>query len=87
MLEIEVYEIRGKRPVHKVGDKTIIDEPRIVLEETDPICVHALATLLHYVVALDEGADPVKLGPTKMIESMHTCSAWTPGSPIRTAEQ
>jgi uncharacterized repeat protein (TIGR04076 family) len=35
------------------------------LEETDAVCVHALSTLLHYVVALDEGANSVKLGLTR----------------------
>ena len=65
MLEIRVHEIRGECPVYKVGDRMVIDGPRIVLEETDAVCVHALSTLLHYVVALDEGADSVKLGLTK----------------------
>lgn len=65
MLKIEVSEIRGNCPVHKVGDKMIIDGPRIVLEETDAVCVHALSSLLHYVIALDEGADPRKLGLSK----------------------
>ncbi len=65
MLEIEVCEIRGICPVYKVGDGMIIDGPRILLDKTDAICIHALSTLLHYVVALDEGADPVKLGLSK----------------------
>jgi uncharacterized repeat protein (TIGR04076 family) len=62
MLEIEVCEIRGKCPVHKIGDKIVIDGARIILEKTDAICVHALSSLLHYVVAFDEGVDPRKLG-------------------------
>ncbi|MEM3553840.1 MAG: TIGR04076 family protein, partial [Candidatus Bathyarchaeia archaeon] len=65
MLEIEVVEIRGNCPVHRVGDRITIEGPRIVLERTDALCTHALSVLLHYVVALDEGADPVKLGLTK----------------------
>ncbi len=64
MLEIKVHEIRGKCPVYKVGDKLVVDGARIVLDRTDAVCVHALSTLLHYVVALDEGADPVRLGLT-----------------------
>lgn len=62
MLEIKVCEIRGKCPVYKVGDAMRIEGPKIVLDNTDAICVHAFSTLLHYVVALEEGADPVKLG-------------------------
>lgn len=65
MLEIEVCEIRGKCPVHKVGDKTVIDGPKIVLDKTDAVCVHALSSLLHYVIALDENVDPKKLGLSK----------------------
>ncbi len=65
MLEIKVREVRGNCPVYKVGDKIVIDDPRILLDKTDAVCVHALSTLLHYVVALEEGADPVKLGLSK----------------------
>ena len=65
MLIIEVSEIKGKCPVYKKGDKIVIDGPEIVLEKTDAICIHALAPLLHYVVALRDGADPRKLGLSK----------------------
>ena len=51
--------------MYKVGDRVIIDGPRILLDKTDATCVHAFSTLLHYVVALEEGADPVKLGLSK----------------------
>jgi uncharacterized repeat protein (TIGR04076 family) len=30
MLEIVVYEIKGKCPVYKTGDKIVIDDPEIV---------------------------------------------------------
>ena len=62
MLQIEVCEIKGKCPVYKVGDKMTIKGASVLMDKTDAICIHALATLLHYVVALDEGVDPVKLG-------------------------
>jgi len=66
LLEIEVWEIRGVCPVFKKGDKIIIiDPPKIVLEKTDAICIHALPSLLHYAIALNEGVDPVKLGLSK----------------------
>lgn len=48
--------------MHKIGDKIVVDGPRIDLEKTDAVCVHALPSLLHYVVALREGFDPTKLG-------------------------
>jgi uncharacterized repeat protein (TIGR04076 family) len=65
MLEIEVVEVRGKCPVHRVGDKILIDGASIVLDKTDALCIHAFSVILHYAVALDESADPVKLGLTK----------------------
>ncbi len=65
MLEIKVCKIKGECPVYKVGDKITIDGPKILLDKTDAVCVHALSTLLHYVVALEGGADPVKLGLSK----------------------
>jgi len=71
MLVIEVCEVRGTCPVYKVGDKIVIDDPEVVLEETDALCTHALSVLLHYVVALEEGADPVKLGLTRPEDKDH----------------
>jgi uncharacterized repeat protein (TIGR04076 family) len=71
VLEIEVVEVRGSCPVHKVGDRILIDGAKIVLNETDALCVHALPILLHYAVALDEGTDPVKLGLTKPKDREH----------------
>lgn len=51
--------------MYTVGDRIVINDARILLNKTHAICVHALSTLLHYVVALNEGADPVKLGLSK----------------------
>jgi uncharacterized repeat protein (TIGR04076 family) len=82
MLEIEVCEVRGKCPVHKVGDKIVIDDPKIVLRETDSLCTHALSSLLHYVLALEEGADPVKLGLSKSSDREHAyIQCVDPGEP------
>jgi uncharacterized repeat protein (TIGR04076 family) len=65
MLEIEVVEVRGFCPVYKVGDKIVVDDPKIVLGKTDALCTHALSSLLHYVIVLERGADPVELGLSK----------------------
>jgi len=80
MLEIKVCDIKGKCPVHKLGDKIVVDGPRIVLEETDAVCVHALSSLLHYVIALDEGVDPRKLGLSKERENAYI-QCVDPGEP------
>jgi len=71
MLEIEVYEIKGHYPVHRIGDKIMIDGPNLLLERTNAVCIHALSSLLHYVVALDHGVDPVDLGLTKPEDREH----------------
>ncbi|MBS7637783.1 TIGR04076 family protein [Candidatus Bathyarchaeota archaeon] len=71
MLEIEVVEVRGFCPVHRLGDRVVIEGPRILLERTDALCIHALSVILHYAVALDEGADPVKLGLTRPEDRDH----------------
>ena len=71
MLEVEVCEIRGKCPVYKMGDGLVIDGPRIVFEGTDAICIHALASLHHYFIALREGVSPKKLGLSKDEENAY----------------
>ena len=71
MLEIEVCEIRGRCPVYKVGDRIVIDEPKIVLDKTDALCTHALSTLLHYVNILEHDWCPVKLGLTRAEDPEH----------------
>ena len=62
---IRVKEIRGNCVVFKGGEKIVIEGPEINLKETDKICIHALGPLLHYVVAIREGVDPIKLGLAK----------------------
>ncbi len=62
MLEIVVRKVRGKCPVHAVGDRIVINGPRIMSSQTDALCTHALATLLHYTTILEHEWYPVKLG-------------------------
>lgn len=64
-LVIKVREIRGECPVYEKGDKIVIEGPKIKLEETDAICVHALACLSTFLVALRDGAPPPELGLAK----------------------
>ena len=83
MLEIEVVEVRGYCPVYKVGDKIVIDDPAIVLEKTDALCVHALSSLLHYVLVLERSGDPVELGLTKPEDREHAyIQCLDPGEPF-----
>lgn len=82
MLRIEVVEVRGVCPVYKVGDRIMVDDPKIVLPETDALCTHALSSLLHYIIALERGIDPVSLGLTKQASSTHAyIQCVDPGEP------
>lgn len=64
MLEIVVHQIKGHCPVYKIGDKIIIDDPKIDLKKTDALCTHALSALLHYALILEYNWCSVKLGLT-----------------------
>jgi uncharacterized repeat protein (TIGR04076 family) len=82
LLEIEVVEVRGRCPVHRVGDKAVVDGPRVVLDRTDALCVHALSSLLHYVPVLERGGDPVELGLTRPEDREHAyVQCLDPGEP------
>jgi uncharacterized repeat protein (TIGR04076 family) len=79
-MEIVVKEIKGTCPVFKIGDKIVIEGPKINLQETDNLCIHALPSILHYSLALREGADPVALGlSTKKNRAYIQCvDPWKP---------
>ena len=82
MLEITVCEIRGKCPVHKVGDRIVIDDPKILLYQTDALCTHALSSLLHYALILESGKDSVELGLSKPDDREHAyIQCVDPGEP------
>ena len=65
-LIIVVKEIKGNCPVYRVGDRIVLDEGyRINLEETDNVCMHSMASVMPYYVALYRGVDPKELGLSK----------------------
>lgn len=61
-LVIGVREIHGNCPVFNVGDKTVVESPRIIVEKTDNICIHAFGCMLSMIVALTRGISFKKLG-------------------------
>ena len=82
MLEIKVREIRDKCPVYNVGDRIVIDDPKILLDKTNALCTHALSTLLHYITILEHDWCPVKLGLTKPEDPEHAyMQCVDPGQP------
>jgi uncharacterized repeat protein (TIGR04076 family) len=61
-LIITVREIRGKCPVFNVGDKIVIEQPKMVLEKTDRLCVHAFGAMLSMIIPLSKGISFKDLG-------------------------
>lgn len=82
MIEIIVHKIKGKCPVHRVGDKIVIQDPEIIINETDKLCTHALSTILHYTTILERNWCPVELGLTRKEDPKHAyMQCVDPGSP------
>jgi uncharacterized repeat protein (TIGR04076 family) len=71
MLEITVHDIKGSCPVYKIGDRVVIKNPNIVLDQTTALCAHALPTMLHYALILEYSWCPLKLGLTKEDDQDH----------------
>ena len=62
-LIISVVSIKGRCPVYEVGHRIVIDEGyRLNLAETNGICIHSLASVMPYYVALSKGVSPAELG-------------------------
>ena len=56
-LVIRVKEIKGNCPLFKVGDSFYINNGHILVSK-DPLCMHSLACILPYYVALSRGVPP-----------------------------
>lgn len=61
-LVVTVKKVRGTCPVFKVGDKIVIESPKIIPEKTDALCVHALGSMLSMIIALSHGVGFKELG-------------------------
>jgi uncharacterized repeat protein (TIGR04076 family) len=62
-LIIRVSSIKGRCPVYEVGHKIVIDEGyKLNLRETTSVCMHSLASIMPYYVALSKGVPPAQLG-------------------------
>jgi len=80
-LIITAKEIRGKCPVFKVGDKIVIQEPDVVLEKTDALCIHAVASMLSMIIALSRGVSFKELGLAKQEGEVGYVQCLDPGPP------
>lgn len=80
-LIITVKEIRGNCPVFKTGDKIVIESPKIIVKETDNLCVHALGCMLSMLVPLSHGESFQKLGLSKEEGEKGYVQCLDPGKP------
>ncbi len=61
---VRVVEVKGHCPAYSIGDAfRIVDGFRLVAEKA--LCMHSLASLMPYYVALSRGMSPVNLGLTR----------------------
>ena len=61
-LILTVKEVRGYCPVHKIGDRIVVDVPKIDVANTDTLCVNALGSMLSMLVPLSRGVSFKDLG-------------------------
>jgi len=80
-LTITVKEIRGVCPVFKVGDKIVVEEPEILVNETNALCVHALGSMLSMIVPLSRGISFKALGVSKEEGNVGYVQCLDPSSP------
>jgi uncharacterized repeat protein (TIGR04076 family) len=80
-LIITVKEIRGNCPVFKVGDKIVVESPKIVIEKTDNICLHAFGCMLSILVPLSCEISFKKLGLAKEEGETGYMQCLDPGKP------
>lgn len=62
-LRVSVVEIRGKCPVYKTGQSFLLKSGYVLdTKRSSPVCMHSLASVLPYYVALSHGVEPDVLG-------------------------
>jgi len=81
-LVVTVKEIRGKCPVHTVGDKIVIDAPKVVTAQTDALCVHALGSMLSVMIPLARGVSFKDLGLAHKKGNIGYIQCLDPGEPF-----
>ncbi|MBS7608172.1 MAG: TIGR04076 family protein [Candidatus Bathyarchaeia archaeon] len=80
-LTITVKEIRGNCPVFKLGDKIVVESPKILVNKTDNLCIHALGCMLSMLVPLSRGISFKSLGLAKEENEVGYMQCLDPGEP------
>jgi len=81
-LILTVKEIRGKCPVHKLGDRIVVESPEIVSAKTDALCIHALGSMLSILVPLARGVSFKDLGLAHEEGNVGYVQCLDPGPPF-----
>jgi len=80
-LVLTVKEIRGICPVHKVGDRIVVESPKIDVGKSDALCVHALGSMLSMLVPLARGVSFKDLGLAVQEGNVGYVQCLDPGPP------
>jgi len=80
-LTITVKEIKGNCPVSKTGEKIVVESPKIIVKDTDNICIHAFGCMLSMLVALSHGESFQKLGLAREEGEKGYLQCLDPGKP------
>lgn len=65
-LVITVEKIEGNCPAYKGGERIVLDDGyRLNLQETTGLCLHSLAPLMPFYVAVAKGVPPERMGLAK----------------------
>lgn len=64
-------EIRRYCPLYSVGDRLVIDSPRVVMGRDDPLCAFALSSVMKFVQDLENGVSAEELGLAKPNDGDH----------------
>jgi uncharacterized repeat protein (TIGR04076 family) len=80
-LIITVKEISGKCPVFNVGDRIVVESPKVVVDKTDNLCIHAFGCMLSMLVPLSHGISFRQLGLAKEEGEKGYVQCLDPGKP------
>jgi len=80
-LVITVKKIRGNCPVFKVGDRIVVESPKVTVEKSSNICIHAFGCMLSMIVPLSRGINFKQLGLTTEEGEKGYVQCLDPGKP------
>ena len=87
-LVLTVKEIRGRCPIHKVGDRIVVESPKIDAGKTVALCIHALGSMLSMLVPLARGVSfkdlglAVENGNVGYVQCLDPGPPYTPGGTV-----